>query len=337
MAATCTWAWPVPPLMQPLNKHLLSSAFWGPGTQWQKRNPGPHGVWVHRYTCTFRIVHPPTGMDAQAHPLTHTHGRQPDSTPLTIAQHFLVESEHGARPGGADHGQQHQRQQQAQPTRPRHGGPGPFPPGSVGWSGDKHQGTGPEWPQPGWLTPSQPGGRKPWAAIPALPVTPHPSTLGFASLLWEESPSQPASSATVVASGLDMVPRPREDMALPRTTQQIGSRCRTQVVPEEDGGTPRWGDWGQRPIPRREPRPSAPRPVLCRLMPGIQPGLVSEASREGSRMLPILLLSCARWRNVLSVGLSHGPQPLPTQPSSVDLGRRSHAGPGWGAAAQIDN
>ena len=36
------------------------------------------------------------------------------------------------------------------------------------------------------------------------------------------------------------------------------------------------------------------RPVLCRLMPGIQPGLVSEASREGSRMLPILLLSCAR-------------------------------------------
>ena len=77
--------------------------------------------------CTFRIVHTPTGMDAQAHPLTHTHGRQPDSTSLTVTQHFLVESEHGARPGGTDHGQQQQHQQQAQPTRPRHGGPGPFP------------------------------------------------------------------------------------------------------------------------------------------------------------------------------------------------------------------
>lgn len=77
---------------------------------------------------------------------------------------------------------------------------------------------------------------------PSPAQTPHPYTSVFASLLWEESPSQPASSATTLASGLDMVPRPREDMALPRTTQQIRSRCRTQVMPEEDGGTPRWGD-----------------------------------------------------------------------------------------------
>lgn len=33
-------------------------------------------------------------------------------------------------------------------------------------------------------------------------------------------------------------------------------------------------------------------------------------------------------RNVLSVGLSHGPRPLPTQPSWVDLGRGSQVGPG---------
>ena len=66
---------------------------------------------------------------------------------------------------------------------------------------------------------------------------------------------------------------------------------------------------------------------------------LSEPSREGSSVLPILILSYARRGNVLSIGLSHGPQPLPTQPSSVDLGRRSQGdqGGGQGAAAQIDN
>lgn len=102
---------------------------------------------------TIRIVHTRTDMDSQAHAHAETHAGQPGGTSLTVAQHFLVESDHGVRPGGTDHGQQ-QRQQQAQPACPSHGSPGPCPPGSVRWGGDKHQGTCPERSRPGQLKPT---------------------------------------------------------------------------------------------------------------------------------------------------------------------------------------